>query len=65
VAAGRRVAEVDPALCTGCGNCSRCADLAIALDARGVPAVDPARCTGCSTCVEQCFVGALSMRPCA
>jgi NADPH-dependent glutamate synthase beta subunit-like oxidoreductase/Pyruvate/2-oxoacid:ferredoxin oxidoreductase delta subunit len=54
-------AEVDPALCTSCGNCSRCPWLAIALDAKGVPVVDPARCVGCALCVEQCFAGALSL----
>lgn len=60
--AGSAACEVDPALCTGCGNCTRCPRLAIALDARGIPAVDPDRCTGCALCVERCFAGALAMR---
>jgi dihydropyrimidine dehydrogenase (NAD+) subunit PreT len=58
----RAISEVDPALCTCCGNCSRCEHLAIALDARGIPAVDPTRCVGCASCVEQCFAGAIAMR---
>jgi heterodisulfide reductase subunit A-like polyferredoxin len=59
------VSAVDPAPCTGCGNCSRCPQLAITLDARGMPAVDPARCTGCGGCVDQCLAGAITLRPLA
>lgn len=55
------VSALDPARCTACGNCARCAYEAIALDARGLPAVDPARCTGCGTCVAACFAGALRL----
>jgi NADPH-dependent glutamate synthase beta subunit-like oxidoreductase/Pyruvate/2-oxoacid:ferredoxin oxidoreductase delta subunit len=62
---GRSVSAVDPAPCTGCGNCSRCPQLAITLDARGIPAVDPARCTGCGGCVDQCLAGAITLRPLA
>lgn len=58
----RAVCHVDPALCTACGNCSRCPYLAIALDASGFPAIDPSRCTGCSACVQMCFTGALAMQ---
>jgi dihydropyrimidine dehydrogenase (NAD+) subunit PreA len=60
--AGNGVCEVDAALCTHCGNCSRCPYLAIALDPRGIPVVDATRCTGCALCVEECFVGALAIR---
>jgi NADPH-dependent glutamate synthase beta subunit-like oxidoreductase/Pyruvate/2-oxoacid:ferredoxin oxidoreductase delta subunit len=60
----RRVACVlDARLCTSCGNCTRCPQLAIALDARGSPTIDSARCTGCALCVERCFPGALRMEP--
>jgi NADPH-dependent glutamate synthase beta subunit-like oxidoreductase len=59
------VCVVDPALCTACGNCSRCPHDAVTLGARGIPSVDPTRCVGCSSCVEQCFTGALAMRPAA
>jgi len=60
---GRGLCEVDSALCTNCGNCARCPYLAIALDPRGIPAVDVTRCTGCAICVEECFAGALAIRP--
>jgi hypothetical protein len=60
--AAKGVCEVDSALCTCCGNCSRCPYLAIALDPRGIPAVDATRCTGCGECVEECFAGALAIR---
>lgn len=59
---GDAVSEVDRMLCTGCGNCSRCPFLAIALDASGIAAVDPTRCVGCGLCVQQCFTGALALR---
>jgi len=59
---GKAVCEVDLATCTGCGNCSRCPQLAIALDARGMPTVDRERCTGCALCVELCLAGSLSLR---
>ncbi|HSM93277.1 MAG TPA: FAD-dependent oxidoreductase [Anaeromyxobacteraceae bacterium] len=59
--APRPVAEVDPSLCAGCGCCTRCPSLAVALDARGVARVSTDRCTGCGDCVEPCLTGALSM----
>lgn len=56
------VPAVDVALCTGCGNCTRCPDGAVALDARGRPAVDATRCTGCGVCLGQCLPGAIALR---
>jgi NADPH-dependent glutamate synthase beta subunit-like oxidoreductase/ferredoxin len=56
------LAAVDPSTCCGCGNCSRCPQHAVTLDARGMPTIDPARCDGCALCVGWCFVGALSVR---
>jgi Pyruvate/2-oxoacid:ferredoxin oxidoreductase delta subunit len=53
---------VNAALCTGCGNCTRCPTGAVALDTRGVAQVDLARCTGCGLCVEQCLTGAIALR---
>jgi Pyruvate/2-oxoacid:ferredoxin oxidoreductase delta subunit len=53
---------VDAALCTGCGNCTRCPSGAVTLDARGFAQVDLARCTGCGLCVEQCLTGAVALR---
>jgi Pyruvate/2-oxoacid:ferredoxin oxidoreductase delta subunit len=58
---GKAVCEVDLATCTGCGNCSRCPHLAIALDARGMPTVDRDRCVGCALCVQLCLGGSLSL----
>ncbi len=56
------VCEVDLATCTGCGSCSRCPHLAIALDARGMPTVDRDRCVGCASCQQLCLGGSLSLR---
>jgi Pyruvate/2-oxoacid:ferredoxin oxidoreductase delta subunit len=59
---GTASCEVDLATCTGCGNCSRCPHLAIALDRRDLPTVDRDRCVGCGLCVQLCLAGALSLR---
>ncbi len=58
---GKAVCEVDLATCTGCGTCSRCPHLAIALDARDMPTVDRVRCVGCALCVQLCLNGSLSL----
>jgi NADPH-dependent glutamate synthase beta subunit-like oxidoreductase len=58
---GKAVCEVEPATCTGCGNCSRCPHLAIALDARGMPTVARDRCIGCGICLQLCLGGSLSL----
>jgi dihydropyrimidine dehydrogenase (NAD+) subunit PreA len=59
---GRAVCEVDLATCTGCGNCSRCPQLAISLDASDRPTVDRDRCEGCALCLQLCLGGSLSLR---
>jgi NADPH-dependent glutamate synthase beta subunit-like oxidoreductase/ferredoxin len=56
------VAAVEALLCTACGSCARCPELAITLDGRGIPAVDRDRCTGCANCVDWCATGAIAMR---
>jgi NADPH-dependent glutamate synthase beta subunit-like oxidoreductase/Pyruvate/2-oxoacid:ferredoxin oxidoreductase delta subunit len=56
------VCEVERATCTGCGSCSRCPQLAIALDPGGRPSVDRDRCTGCGLCVQLCLSRSLSLR---
>ncbi len=58
----KKISEVDPALCLGCGNCTRCPYLAIALDENRHLRTDPARCIGCTICARKCFAGAISMR---
>jgi MinD superfamily P-loop ATPase len=45
-----------------CGNCTRCAYLAVSLDAGRLPRFEASRCIGCSLCVQKCFTGALEMR---
>ncbi len=60
--ATKRMPEVEAALCTSCGNCSRCSYHAITLDADLHPTFDPSKCIGCSLCAKKCFAGALSMR---
>ncbi|HVP14262.1 MAG TPA: FAD-dependent oxidoreductase [Terriglobales bacterium] len=57
-----RVPQVTPELCVSCGNCTRCAYLAVALDDDRKPRFDSARCIGCSLCAQKCFTGALAMR---
>ena len=55
------VAQVDEALCIGCGDCREfCQFQALALDAY-VSAVDAAKCMGCGVCVGKCAQGALSL----
>ncbi|MFI5335549.1 MAG: FAD-dependent oxidoreductase, partial [Opitutales bacterium] len=62
LSAEKKIPAVTAALCTHCGNCTRCPYQAVALDGRGVPGFDAALCLGCSLCVQKCFAGALTMR---
>jgi heterodisulfide reductase subunit A len=60
------VASIDPALCTGCGNCPQvCPTLAIHLEKRdgllSLSDVDELRCIGCGNCVVVCPVKAISL----
>lgn len=53
-------AQVNPALCTGCGTCAAvCPGGAIM--AGPIAAVDPRLCRGCGTCAAQCPSGAISL----
>jgi heterodisulfide reductase subunit A len=59
-------AEIDRALCTGCGNCVQvCMAEAIRLEVRdeilSVAEVDSLRCTGCGNCVVTCPVKAITV----
>jgi MinD superfamily P-loop ATPase len=59
--AGRR-AVIDPARCTGCGECyGACRFQAISEDAAGVRS-DPLRCEGCGACAQVCDEHAVSFR---
>ncbi len=60
------IASIDPALCTGCGNCPQvCPTAAIHLDKRdgvlSLSQVDELRCIGCGNCVVVCPVKAISL----
>lgn len=60
------VAEIDAALCTGCGNCAQvCPTYAIQLEKRdgvlSLSEVDELRCIGCGNCVVVCPVKAISL----
>lgn len=64
-------AQVEPSLCTGCGECAAvCPTRAIHLEKRLVEKlpevlslsnVDPLRCTGCGSCAVACPVKAVSI----
>jgi heterodisulfide reductase subunit A len=60
------VAKIDPALCTGCGNCPQvCPMAAIRLEKRdgilSLSEVDELRCFGCGNCVVVCPAKAISL----
>ncbi len=58
------VAEVDPAVCTGCGDCvPHCPYGAMGMDiTHGVVSIAEVLCKGCGTCVAACPSGALQQR---
>jgi heterodisulfide reductase subunit A len=60
------IASIDPALCTGCGNCPQvCPTLAIHMTKResvlSLATVEEMRCIGCGNCVVVCPVKAISL----
>ncbi len=61
LSATKRIPRLEPDLCMHCGNCTRCAYLAVSLDAQGLPRFDASQCVGCSLCAQKCFSGALAM----
>ncbi len=60
---GGQSAEIDPAICDGCGICEQvCRFDAIHPGALGYE-VDPIACDGCAACVYPCPEGAITMQP--
>lgn len=60
------IATIDPALCTGCGNCSQvCPANAVHLERRdgilSLSTIDELLCIGCGNCVVVCPVKAISL----
>ncbi len=60
------IAAIDPALCTGCGNCPQvCPTNTIHLEKRdsvlSLSLVDELRCIGCGNCVVVCPVKAITL----
>ena len=52
-------AEIEPSLCTRCGECIRACPLNAISEAI---VVDPCRCDGCGRCREVCVPGAIELR---
>jgi MinD superfamily P-loop ATPase len=60
---GMKAAVIDPALCTGCGECdTHCRFHAVIDDENGYQ-INPVRCEGCAVCVQACPAGAIRMEP--
>jgi ferredoxin len=63
----RRLPDIDPARCTGCGRCVAACDLHL-LSLESVRWVkvsvlhDPERCTGCNACAAICPFDAITLR---
>jgi NAD-dependent dihydropyrimidine dehydrogenase PreA subunit len=63
----RRLPDIDPERCTGCGRCiAACAPHVLALERRGWEKVsvllDAQGCTGCHHCAWRCPFEAIAMR---
>jgi ferredoxin len=63
----RRLPDIHPQRCTGCGRCvAACDQHLLSLDAVGWVKVSvlhqPDRCTGCSACAVTCPFEAITMR---
>ncbi len=62
---GGKVASIDPAACTGCGECMRRCRFGAVLEEAGPEArlykVDPISCEGCAVCYYACPAGAVEM----
>ncbi len=60
---GMKSAVIDPAVCTGCGECEmHCRFDAVHAEGDAYR-VNPIRCEGCAVCVHVCPVKAITMQP--
>ncbi|MBC7220379.1 ATP-binding protein [Candidatus Bipolaricaulota bacterium] len=60
---GSEVAEVNPAMCTGCGACAESCRFAAVVRRNGAHAVDPLSCEGCGVCAAVCPEKAVKLSP--
>jgi len=58
---GGQVARVDPATCTGCGECVQVCRFDAIHEQDGIYHVDPIACDGCAACVYQCPQDSIKM----
>ncbi len=58
---GGRVARIDPATCTGCGECVQVCRFDAIHEQDGTYTVDPIACDGCAACVYQCPQDSIKM----
>lgn len=56
-------AVINPALCTGCGECERVCRFRAVSAAGAVYAIDPVSCEGCGYCARVCPAGAITNVP--
>jgi len=54
-------AEIDPGLCTGCGDCVEKCQMDAIREAGGVSEIVDGRCIGCGLCVPVCPVEAITL----
>ncbi|MGA2914377.1 MAG: ATP-binding protein [Methanoregula sp.] len=60
---GMKSAVIDPAICTGCGECeTHCRFDAVHAEG-GAYRLNPLRCEGCAVCVQVCPAAAVTMQP--
>jgi len=58
---GMKSAVIDPAICTGCGECEMHCRFDAVHPEGGAYRVNPIRCEGCAVCVQVCPAAAVTM----
>jgi len=59
---GSYLAEIEPVLCLGCGNCERVCRFRAVVDGEAGFSIDPLACEGCGACFYHCPEGAIALR---